>query len=92
MGGRIRTSKNDPSVEGGGQIDSCLATSQPPESIRSNPVMMAGCSVSSSNWFVTSIPTPRQFMPNGWPSAPIDEYHLTHLLLKPAGGCSVITP
>ena len=58
----------------------------------SNPAVRGGCSTSSNNWFVTSNPIPRQSMPNGWPSAPIDEYHLTHLLLKPAGGCSGIKP
>ena len=34
----------------------------------------------------------RQSMPNGWPSAPIDEYHVTHLFLKLTGGCSGIKP
>ena len=43
----------------------CFAAYQIPENIWSNPVVMAGCSVSRGNWSVSSRPTPHQPMPRG---------------------------
>ena len=47
------------------RIVRCLATSQTPENTRSSLAAEVGYSVSSSNWSVTSRPSPRQFMPSG---------------------------
>lgn len=33
-----------------------------------------------------------QSMANEWPCAPMGGFHLAHLFLKPAGGCSGVTP
>ena len=74
------------------RIAQCLATSQTPENTQLSPVVRDGCLGRSSNWPVTSRPTPLQLMPNGSQCATFNGFHRTKRCRRPAGGCSGIKP